>query len=221
MSSEPVTLMAADGWELRGDVFYPEGTPRAGVVLVHGSKHERDAYGVGLPQFLTDGGVAVVQVDIRGRGDSREPVAFPALAPLQRRQVALDVAAASAHVASLGPSDAGLAVVSEQDSTSAALTAVLDRPVAAHVFVSGRLTAPAREALRSLDAPRFCLVSNEDRRALRDMTDAYLAGEDARSRFRIFQGLGFGTTMFSSWQFAHPDEPSIESLIADWLLEVL
>lgn len=218
-----VTFAAADGTPVHGDVVRPEGAVRAGAVLVHASKHERDAYGVSLPQLLVDDGFAVLRIDVRGRGESREPVPFPLMAPLQRRAVALDVAAAVDFLA--GP-DAGIAagsvaVVSEQDSSGPALAARPGHPVAAHVVISGRLDAGAREGLDGLAVPVLALVSTEDRRAVGDVTELYLASGDERSRLRVVRGMGFGTTMFSAWQFAHPSEPTMEESIAAWLTGVL
>jgi hypothetical protein len=74
-----------------------------------------------------------------------------------------------------------------------------------------------RGAVPPLGLPVFALVSSEDRDGLRTATDAYLAASENGSRLEVFKGLGFGTTMFSTRQFEHPDAEPLESMIADWL----
>ncbi|HXG64589.1 MAG TPA: hypothetical protein VNO70_05750 [Blastocatellia bacterium] len=219
-----VTFKAADGWQLTGSMQILESKGKApGVVLVHGSKHEKDAYGQTLPRLLNGQGIAMLRLDIRGRGASREPLAFSLMAPEQRRAVRLDVEAAIDYLASqAGVDGRRIAIVAEQDSADAAVIACAkDRRVAAYVLISGRLSQGAKDAISKTPAPVFCLVSKEDRRGFKDMTDAYLSAKNSESRLKVFTGLGFGTTMFSAWQFEYPNEQSIEEMIGTWLAQRL
>lgn len=219
-----VTFKAADGWQITGSVQIPGSKSKApGVVLVHGSRHEKDAYGQALPRLLNGQRIAMLRIDIRGRGASREPLAFSSMAPEQRRAVRLDVEAAIDFLASqAGVDSRRIAVVAEQDSANAAVFASAgDRRVAAYVLISGRLSRTAKDAISKIPAPVFCLVSKEDRRGFKDMTDAYLAAKNGQSRLKVFEGLGFGTTMFSAWQFEFPNETPIEEMIGTWLAQRL
>jgi hypothetical protein len=205
VSDVEVHFAASDGWPLAGLLRRPPNDPAAPVaVLVPGSVHERDAFTT-LADSLADRGVASFRIDVRGRGTSRGELPFARMAPGQRRAVALDVAAAVEEVSAV-------AVIAEQDTAADALTGVVDDGhVRAVVLVSPRGAVPP------LDLPVFALVSSEDRDGLRTATDAYLAASENGSRLEVFKGLGFGTTMFSTRQFEHPDAEPLESMIADWL----
>jgi predicted alpha/beta hydrolase len=223
-SEREVTLKAADGWQLAGSLSLPNANNKsAGVVLIHGSRHEKDAYGQALPRLLDERGIATLRIDIRGRGASREPLTFNSMPPDQRRAVRLDVIAAVDFLSSQPRVDGQcIAVIAEQDSANPAVIACAkDRRVAAFVLLSGRLNNEAKDAIASASFPVFCLVSKEDRRGFKDMTDAYLSSGHRLSRLRVFEGIGFGTTMFSAWQYEFPKEQPIEQMIGVWLAERL
>ena len=223
-----VTFTTSDGWRIVGLLHIPKIKSEApGVVLVHGSRHEADAYGQvstpGLPQTLSQHGVATLRIDIRGRGASREPRGFHSMAPEQREGVRLDVEAAISFLSSRPELKKNrIGIVAEQDSANAAMIAgARDRRVAAFIFISGRLSRSAKEAIGATAAPILCLVSKEDRHGFRDMTDAYLSSRSNRSRLRVFEGLALGTTMFSTWRNEFPSEPPLEEEAGIWLAERL
>lgn len=219
---ENVSIETSDAWQIAGHLKVPKTKGKSpGIVLVHGSKHEKDAYGQTLPQMLWDRHFATLSIDIRGRGSSSEPLGFHSMAPGQRKGVRLDVEAAIEFLsAQSGVDRRRIAIAAEQDSADAAVIACArNRRVGAYALISGRLSNQAKEAIAFTRAPIFCLVSKEDRRGFKDMTDAYLASGNVYSRLKVFDGIGFGTTMFSAWQFEFPDEQPIEQMIADWLAE--
>jgi hypothetical protein len=203
MSDVQVQWSAGDGWPLAGLLRRPSANAPV-AVLVPASCHERDAFAT-LADALADRGVASLRIDVRGRGGSRGELSYARMAPGQRRAVALDVAAA------VEETDAA-AVVAEQDTAAHAVAGIVD---------DGRVRAVVllspRGQLRPLDVPVFALVSSEDRDGLRATTDAYLAASEEGSRLEVFKGLGFGTTMFSTRQFEHPEAEPLESMIAGWL----
>jgi len=198
-----------------------------GVVLVHGSRHEADAYGQvstpGLPQTLSQHGVATLRIDIRGRGASCGPRGFHSMTPEQREAVQLDVEAALAFLGSQQEvKRSRIGIVAEQDSANAAMIAgANDGRVAAFILISGRLSQSAKDAIGAIGAPILCLVSKEDGRGFRDMTDAYLSSKNNRSRLRVFEGLALGTTMFSTWRNEFPDKLPLEEEAGIWLAERL
>jgi hypothetical protein len=218
-SDAEVRLTAADGVAI-GGVWRatPDGPPPAGVVLVPGSRHERDAYG-SLPNALEEVGLGSLRIDVRGRGSSLGAVPFSRMAPMQRRAVRLDVAAAVEHAASLVRAPARLGLIVEQDTAANAVEAIADdERVTAVVVLSARRGGRLTAAVSRRPIAIFGLVSSEDRVGVRATADAYLASAEGPSRLEVFHGLGFGTTMFSSRQFEHPDAQPLETMIAVWLV---
>jgi dienelactone hydrolase len=223
-----VKFKTADGWEIVGALTIPNSKQKApGVLLIHGSRHEGDAYGQvtspGLPRALSQRGIAVLRIDIRGRGASRQPQEFHSMTPAQRQGVQLDVAAAVNFLATQARVNGKrIGVVAEQDSADAALIAATgNRRVVAYTLLSGRLSPQAKKSVAAISTPIFCIVSKEDRRGFKDMTDVYLSAKNKHSRLKVFEGLGLGTTMFSAWQYEFPDEQPIEEMIGIWLAERL
>lgn len=199
-----VTFEAPDGWALGGLLEAVDGD--IGAVLVPGSRHERDAYN-SLVGPLADAGIASLRIDVRGRGSSLGTTRYARMGPGQRRRVALDVAAALDRLAK--PT---MAVVAEQDTAADAVAAaVADERVGAVVLWSPRRGARLAAALATRPLPVLTLVSTEDAEGIAAATGTV----------RMFDGLGFGTTMMSTRQFEHPDEQPLESIVCDWLVEVL
>ena len=199
-----VKFEAADGWPL-GGLLQPTDTG-AGAVLVPGSRHERDAYN-SLVEPLADAGIASLRIDVRGRGSSLGTTRYARMGPGQRRRVALDVAAALDHLAK--PT---MAVVAEQDTAAdAVVAATADERVRAVVLWSPRRGRRIAAALAARPLPVLTLVSTEDRDGLAAAT----------GNVRMFDGLGFGTTMMSTRQFEHPDEEPLESIVVSWLVDAL
>jgi hypothetical protein len=141
------------------------------------------------------------------------------MAPGQRLDVRLDVAAAIDHLADVATAgEHRLCIVTEQDSTAPTLLACAGDPRVLGVAVlSPRLGHLRRRASLRAGKPLFLVVSKEDREGLRDAVELYAASEDLQSRLLILDGVGIGTTMFSTWRFEHPNEPPIEKMVASWL----
>jgi dienelactone hydrolase len=222
----PITFTATDGWRLSGTLrrLVGDGPPLRGVVMVHGSHHARDTfvYGRALPTALAGAGIASIRFDIRGRGESRSPRPWSELSVAERRDVALDVAAALDHLRGIGIGPGRMGVIGEQDTATAVVeAAAADADVGALVLLSPRLAARALAALRRSPMPTYALASKEDRHALRDATAAFASAPEPHSALHVFHGLGFGATMFMARAFEQPDEPALEDLIAEWFDRVL
>lgn len=215
-----VEFSTSDGWALRGILHRAGGPDCAGVVLVPGSLHERDAFvhGRSLPSELAALGVASLRFDIRGRGASSGRTRYHDMAPLEQDLVRLDIdAAIDALVAQGGTDRARVGVLGEQDTSQAVVAAAAQNDaISAIALLSPRLTPRAAAALGHGRLPILAMVSREDRAALRSATTAYLAGDAATSRLDVFAELGFGTTMFVARAYVQPDEEPIESIVATW-----
>ncbi len=219
-----VSFKTSDGWQIKGSLHIPQSQGKVpGVVFIHGSRHESDAYGnltaPGIPQTLGRHAIATLRIDIRGRGSSREPRVFDSLAPAARDGVRFDVEAAIKFLASQSGVDAKrIAIVAEQDTANDAVIASAgDRRVVAFILISGRLGQDAKDAIAASTAPVYCLVSKEDRRGFKDMTDAYLLSKSKQSHLLVFEGLALGTTMFSTWRNERPEATPIDEIAGDWM----
>lgn len=220
-----VTTTAADGWQLGGSLHLPDGTaPRAGVVTVPGALHERDAW-TSTAAALVERGVACLLLDIRGRGTSHGAVPYAAMGPGVRRRVRLDVAAAIDLLADRLTADADpsvgatpLGVIGEQDTAAATTEAAAgDTRVRALCLVSPRGDHRVARALTGSTLAFFGITSAEDRPGVRTAVDAFLAvNESPANRIDVHHGLGIGITMAAVRQFERPDEPRLETDIADW-----
>lgn len=216
-----VSFEAADGWPLRGVLRAPPSGEVPGVLAVSASRHERDAY-TQSAHALQDQGLASLRFDIRGRGSSLGDTRYARMAPLQRRRITLDVAAAFDQLArALGGEDAVIGLLAEQDTAADAVETVAgDARVRAAVLMSAGNGERIARAISGRPLSVFGLVSSEDRCGLRGTVDAYLAG-DAGSRLEVFDGLGVGVTMMSVRQFEQPDAEPLESIVAAWLADRL
>jgi hypothetical protein len=214
-----LTFTASDGWPLSGILRHPSGDAGQNlpaVLMVPDSFHERDVY-ESLATTLDSVALASMRLDIRGRGASRDGLAYAQMGPGTQRRVRLDVGAALAQLAETpGVTPGRLAVVAERNTAPDVIAGAAELVTAAVVlgaWPATRLT----EALVRHPVPVFGLVSAEDRVGVRGTIDAYLAGRPDGSRVDVLHGRGFGTTMFSTGG----RRSSLEPLIATWLAEVL
>ena len=70
VDTSAVTFTTSDGWEIHGTLRIPGREQTVpGVVLLHTGRSDRTAY-ARLERLLTDAGVAVLNIDWRGRGES-------------------------------------------------------------------------------------------------------------------------------------------------------
>lgn len=145
------------------------------------------------------------------------------MAPAEKARVELDVKAAIKFLGDQQQVDARrIGIVAEQDSTTpAVLASTASSGVRGLILISGRLSEAAKTSISRLTAPILCMVSKEDRRGFRDMSDAFHLSRSDRSRLRVFEGLALGTTMFSTWRNEFPNEPPIDELAGDWLADIL
>jgi hypothetical protein len=225
MSGVEVAFEAADGWPIGGLLRIPgddRTTPLPAVVTVPGSRHARDAW-TQAAVALAERGLAVLQIDVRGRGASANGARYADMGPGLRRRVALDVSGALDVLAAVDGVDRGaLGLIVEHDTAADALTASSEGSrVAAIAVLSARHPGRVGDAVRRWGAPVYAMASVEDREGLRGSVDAYLAAPEGASRIDLFHGLGVGITMASVLQFERPEERQIEARLADWMAEVL
>jgi dienelactone hydrolase len=226
-----VSFKAGDGWLIHGTLSVPtlassESVP--GAILIPSPSHDRDVYGHnGYPSLranIEKESIGTLRIDLRGRGRSFEPQEYHRLTEEQRARVSLDVSGALEFLSQQEEIDADrLGVIAEAASAEAAtLAAVEDTRVSALVLLSGRMGQAAKESVGArADLPVLCVVSQEDKISLVDMTDVYKLSQHPETDIFIHRDLGIGNPMFSMWAAKYPQEKPLESCVATWLADRL
>ncbi len=229
-SEREISFKTTDGWTLSGMLGKPENVKNEVpvVIFLHSFDHDRDAYGKylypGLAEIIGDRGFATLRFDHRGKGKSRGNKELHLFSSEELNKLYLDVQAAISFLAAEpGIDTSRIGLVAEVQAADAALKAWDgDQRIKALALISGRLSEPAKEVIKThSDIPLFLVVSKEDRKALRDMADAYGLSQSPESRIKVFTDMGIGTTMFSVWRAAHPQGKPIEETLTEWMVEQL
>lgn len=197
--------------------------PRVGGVVIVGRSNSRaarikgDSDGAGLELLtgaLESSGLAVMRVDLESHRSARGKSAA------RNGSVEKTIRSAIEHLASeCGENGSRISVLAEGGAADAAvLAAQAEWRVRSLVLLSGRLSPKAKEALAEWqDNPALCMVSSEDRQSLRDMRDVYLASKHADTDIKVFEEMGGGSGMISSWVKQFPDREPLERFIAGWV----
>jgi dienelactone hydrolase len=215
-----ISFQTEDGWTIYGTLYMPAeaGADRTApaALLLHGAGHDRDAYASfvypGIAQILASHGVAALNIDWRGRGQSIGELEYHSFTNEQREKIFLDVRAALNFMAELPEIDgARLAILAEETSANwAVLGSDGDGRVKALAFISGRFGDKARARLAARDrTPVLCVVSKEDKPGFADMSALYARSKSEESDFRLYEDMGIGTTMFALWRYRFPDERGV------------
>ncbi len=218
-----VTFQTEDGWTIHGSLHLPTGAnverTAPAALLLHAAGHDREAFASfvypGMAEILTTQGIAVLRIDWRGRGQSIGQQEYHSFSDHQRSSIYLDVRAALDFIAAQPEVDRDrIAIFAEEVSAEWAVTGSAGDPrVKALALLSGRLSAKARDALASNKrTPILCVVSKEDKRGFDDMSGVYAESTNPDSKFRVYEDMGMGTTMFTLWRYKYPDKKGVEFL---------
>ena len=223
-----IVFESEDGWALHGTLHIPESAskdhPLAGVILLPSPKRERQVFGMyvipGLSISLEQQNIASLRLDYRGIGESVGSLPFPSFTPEQKEKVRLDVKKAIEVFTELDEVDPmRIALVGDTFSATPIVTGSAGHPgVHAYVFLAGHLSDEAKEILfQRPEMPLLALLTKEDRLALRDSVDVYLASENRASDIRIFDNMGSGTSMFLRYRNVNPDRIPLDLEVVNWL----
>lgn len=163
-----------------------------------------------LDTALRSAGLAVkrVQVPVGAKAKARKPTVEKAV------KRAIDRLSSES-----GENGDRIALVAEGKAANrAVLGAVSDQRVRSFCLLSGRLSQEAKDVLVAWrHNPSLCLVSSEDKKSLRDMTDVYFGSNQAGTDIRVFEQMGRGLDMFESWARQFPDSEPLEQSVAGWI----
>lgn len=223
-----VSFQSDDGWTLQGNLRLPDGADKnsklAGVVMVHGAKHDQQTY-AHLSEEIVKKGMAALRFDWRSKGRSINAgkgiyeVDLPAgeLANLY-----LDVKAAIEFLASQEEVDASrIGIVAATLSCVHALHAASGDPRIQTVVLLTSLepTPEARQFLTTSDVPIFAIASTEDnnyqRGSLAETTRAaYRLSKSRHSEMLLYDDAGRGSEMFKT-------KRELQPMVVRWLAEKL
>ncbi len=229
-----VSFKTEDGWALYGTLNIPDGVKGKipAVILLPSFEHDRAAFGIyrdpgpGRPQYpglapvITARGVATLNLDLRGRGQSMAKKEIHSFSPEELSKLYMDVRAALTFLESQPEIDASrIGIVAVGMSAEAAVMGWKgDSRVSAIALISGRLSETAKKQISaSPELPLLLVVSSEDKKGFADMTDAYFLSKSKESDIEVYSGLGSGTWMFSLFRQKYSQEKPLQNFIGEWI----
>jgi dienelactone hydrolase len=215
---DEVELASSDGWTLHATRSRPRAAgPVPGVVLLHSGRSDRAAF-ARLERLLVERGLAVLNVDWRGRGQSTGRGTYDELGATERADGWRDAAAALDHLAACeGVDDERLAAVGVIHGAEHAVRAAQRDPrVRAIGLLTGyRPGSDEERAYLTSGQPATLYVTARDQRVTTEaMSALHRASPPGRSRYVEYPGAAIGYQLFEL-------DPTLEPTIAAWLAEVL
>lgn len=224
-ASEPLTLVAEDGYVISALLTVPEKEPatEAGVVLIHMYRHTKESW-IPLIDELTARGITSLAIDLRGHGESlTAPDGSDSNSKVMNRDPEFfnvmhrDAAAALKYLRekrNIPPER--LALVAASVGSSIAIRTAIDNPVAGVVVMTpgeNYLGIPTMEHIRKWpDIPLLILTSDEE--AGRGANGIYEALKNRGANLKVFEKERIhGTIMFG-------EVDGVEQMIADWLIDL-
>jgi dienelactone hydrolase len=215
---DDVVLTTDDGWEVHGTCWLPDATgPVPGVVLLHSGRSDRAVF-ARLERLLAERGMAVLNIDWRGRGRTTNQGTYSSLSPQARADGWRDAAAALEHLAALDGVDATHlgAVGVVHGAEHAARAATRDPRVRALVILTGYRPADDAEQrhVTSGAVDVFYVTSRDHTITTAAMRALHEATPPGHSRYVEYPGGAIGYQLFEV-------DPSLEPAIVDWLADAL
>ena len=213
-----VSFTTADGWEIHGTRRVPSrANPVPGVVLLHTGRSDRAVYSR-LEHLLTDAGLAVLNIDWRGRGESTNLGTYFELDAETRFAGWRDAAAALDHLASDPRVDAArlAAVGCVHGAEYAVRAAWRDQRVRALVLLTGYRPHEPEEAALLVDGDVDVMYVTAVGQTITSdaMRDLHRQAPRGATVMIEYPGSAIGYQLFEQ-------DPSLEPRIAAWLSEAL
>ncbi|HWP44506.1 MAG TPA: dienelactone hydrolase family protein, partial [Blastocatellia bacterium] len=208
-----VSFQTSDGWTIYGNLLTPEKEERVpGVVMVHSGLSDRYIFH-GLERLFVKNGVAVLNIDWRGRGKSRDRGDFLTLPREERDRAHLDVKAAVDLLAGRPEVDAQrIAIIGTYIGAKYAAAAALGDPrIGALVMLSGYIpSGKEREEIAGVTFPILFIGSRGFGAVTNAMADLYELTRDRGSELILYDGGALGYQLFEV-------DETLERRIVDWV----
>ncbi|HET9529775.1 MAG TPA: dienelactone hydrolase family protein, partial [Blastocatellia bacterium] len=208
-----VSFQTEDGWTIYGNLLTPEREGRApGVVMVHSGLSDRYIFH-DLERLFVKNGMAVLNIDWRGRGKSRERGSFFTLPKDERDRAHLDVKAAVNLLAKQPEVDSQkIAIVGTYIGAKYAAAAALgDSRIGAVVMLSGYIpSGKEREEIAGVTFPILFIGSRGFGAVTNAMADLYELTRERGSELILYDGGALGYQLFEV-------DETLEKRIVDWV----
>lgn len=218
-SSRKVSFSTEDGWHISADlVSGVSDSPSPAVILVHSSVTDRHMYHP-LVEQLVDAGFVVLNIDFRGRGNSRNKGNWLSLrlqepdGPAEIGRGYLDVKAAVDFLTARDNVDAErIGVVGTViGARYALLGAAREERIKAVASVIGYVPPPAEEQeLITINAPVLYVCSRDLVPVTKAMRSICESGSDKGNALMVLDGGAYGYSVFTL-------NPTLGPTIVKWL----
>ena len=213
---QEITLKSQDGYTLHADLILPPGTSAEhkvpGAVLLHSALGDRYIY-ESLARSLVKSGIAVLNLDWRGRGQSTEKGYYFELPKADRENVPLDVRAAVDFLAAqeaVAGSRIGI-VGLVLSAKYGMIAAVPDARIKTLVVLTGFLPEEKEKTtINKLKIPVLYLLSGGRPRVTEAMMEHYVLTKNYGSQVFMHSGSEHGFHLLEK-------ERGWERLIVSWL----
>ena len=211
-----VSFKSEDGWTIYGNLRIPEnidaGTRVPGVVLLHSGWSDRYIFH-DLEILFAKHEIAVVNIDWRGRGKSREKGNYFSLAREERDRAYLDAKGAVNVLAEQSQVDpTKLAILGTYLGAKFAVMAALgDTRIGALVMLSGYIpSAKERDEIAGAHFPILFIGSRGFAPVTNAISDLYDLTKDKGSEVWIYDGGAIGYQLFET-------DEGLEERIVKWV----
>jgi cephalosporin-C deacetylase-like acetyl esterase len=215
-----ISFQSEDGWTIYGNLLIPEnvkeGERAPGIVLLHSGWSDRYVFHH-LEKLFVHSGIAVLNIDWRGRGKSRGKGNFFALPRDERDRVYLD-AKAAVNVLAEQPEVASqqIAILGAYLGAKFAVAAALDDSrIKALVMLSGYIpSGKEREEIAGVNFPILLIGSRGFGPVTNAMADVCELTRERGSEIIIYDGGALGYQLFEV-------DESLEQRIVGWVKDKL
>lgn len=213
-----IILETEDGWHISGNLLIPDANGQApGVVLLHSGRSDRNVY-ERLERLLVRAGMAVLNIDWRGRGKSTNKGKYFDLSKEEKAAGKLDAKAAIDYLAqhpSVDGSRIGLVGVIH-GAEHAVRGSIDDNRVKALAILTGYVPADEteRQYITRGDVSVLYVTSEGHRQVTPVMRGLHNSTSTGKARLRTYPGGAIGYQLFEL-------DETLEPFIVEWMREEL
>jgi len=220
-SAQSIYFQTADGVRQIGDVYLPEGKTKAPVaILLHMLSKDKSTYTTMIRPLL-DKGFAVINLDLRGHGQSTSRadgtrLNFSSFSDAEWAKLPGDIAAVVKGMQGIQGLDGNrIAIVGASiGANTAALEGAADKRVKAAVLLSPGLDYKGLKpeaAVRQFGRPMLIVAGSDDQYSA-DSSKQLARATGRSGRIILLERAGHGTDMFVS-------HPQLVGQVVNWLAE--